>query len=107
NRWRVTAEKFRSADRHTAARDPDLVGAQSQMVMIEKVLERAFPENERARQSIREAVKERIAQDLEKGHSFARAKVVEPVQDRHQLDGDKEIRIAQNGERMRMQEHER
>jgi hypothetical protein len=38
NRWRVTAERFRSADRQTAARDPDLVAAQSQMVIIEKAL---------------------------------------------------------------------
>ena len=61
NRWRVTAEKFRAADRQTAARDPDLVAAQSQMVIIEKALERAFPEDERARHNIMEAVKERIA----------------------------------------------
>ena len=61
NRWRVTAEKFRAADRQTAARDPDLVAAQSQMVIIEKALERAFPEDERARRNIIEAVKERIA----------------------------------------------
>ena len=27
NRWRVTAEKFRTADRQIAARDPDLVAA--------------------------------------------------------------------------------
>lgn len=107
NRWRVTAEKFRTADRQAVARDPDLVAAQSQMVNAERMLERVFPEDERARHSIREAVKERIAQHLETGHSFARAKVVEPVQDRHQLDGNKEIRIAQNGERMRMQEHQR
>ena len=36
NRWRVTAEKFRATDRATAARDPDLVAAQSQIVIIEK-----------------------------------------------------------------------
>jgi len=43
NRWRVTAEKFRTADRQTVARDPTLVAAQSQMVLIEKALERVFP----------------------------------------------------------------
>jgi hypothetical protein len=37
NRWRVTAEKFRRADRLTAARDPDLLAAQSQIVAIEKL----------------------------------------------------------------------
>ena len=77
NRWRVTAEKFRAADRQTAARDPDLVAAQSQMVIIEKALERAFPEDERARHDIIEAARDRIAGHLEQGHSFARATVLE------------------------------
>jgi hypothetical protein len=107
NRWRVTAEKFRSVDRRAAARDVDLVAAQSQMVIIERMLERAFPEDERARQSIKRVVKERIAQHLEKGHSFARATIMEPVRDLHQSDGDKEIRLAQSGKRLRMQERER
>jgi hypothetical protein len=106
NRWRVTAEKFRSVDRQAAARDVDLVAAQSQMVIIEKALKRAFPEDERARQRITEAVKERIAHHLERGHSFARATVTEPIQDRHQSKGD-EILLPQSGERVRMQERER
>ncbi|WP_354116085.1 LPD7 domain-containing protein [Bradyrhizobium sp. LA7.1] len=108
NRWRVTAENFRTADRQTAARDVDLVAAQSQMVNIEKVLERAFPNDERARQSIVQAAREHIARHLEKGHSFARATVVEPVRDRRQQsEGDKELRLAQSGERVRMQERDR
>jgi hypothetical protein len=108
NRWRVTAETFRAADRPTAARDPNLVAAQSQIVAIEKLLERAFPKNEHARQSITEAVKERIAQHLEEGHSFARATVMEPAQDRHQSGRQREkVRQSQSGERMRMQDRER
>ena len=108
NRWRVTAETFRAADRSTAARDPDLVAAQSQIAVIEKLVERTFPENEHARQGITEAAKERIAQHLEKGHSFARATVMEPVRDRHQSGRDKEAaRQSQSGERMRTQERER
>ena len=108
NRWRVTAEKFRSADRKTAAHDLDLVAAQSQMVIIEKALERAFPEQERARHSIMEAVKERIAQHLKRGHSFARATVIEPVQDRHRSGGDKDnARQNLTEERVRIQERER
>ena len=82
NRWRVTAEKFRSADRHTASRDPDLVAAQSQMVVIEKALERACPEDERGRRNIIEVVRERTATHLERGHSFARATVTEPIHER-------------------------
>jgi hypothetical protein len=108
NRWRVTAEKFRSADRKTAARDLDLVAARSQMVMIEKALERAFPEDERARHSIIEAAKERIAGHLERGHSFARATVIEPIRDRHRSGTDKDNTSQnQNGERVRIQERER
>ena len=105
NRWRVTAERFRSADRQTAARDPDLVAAQSQIVIIEKALERAFPEDERARRNIMDAVRERIAGHLEHGHSFARATILEPVHERHRPGTDKNG--ARHGERVRIQEQER
>ncbi len=108
NRWRVTAEKFRSADRKTAARDLDLVAAQSQMVIIEKALERAFPDNERARHSIVEAARERIAKHLGQGHSFDRAAVMEPIQDRNRSGSDKgDARHTRNGERVRIPERER
>jgi hypothetical protein len=108
NRWRVTAEKFRATDRQTAARDLDLVAAQSQMVIIEKTLERAFPADERARHNTMDAVKERIAQHLEEGRSFARATVMEPIQDRSRLESDKrDARQNQNVERTRIHERER
>lgn len=108
NRWQVTAGTFRSADRQTAARNPDLVAAQSQMVVIEKALDRAFPKDERARRSVMEAVKDRIAQHLEKGRSFARATVKESVRDHHQSERNKEeLRQSQSGEPMRIQERER
>jgi hypothetical protein len=108
NRWRVTAKKFRAADRKAAARDPDLAAAQSQIVVIEKVLERAFPDNERARHSIVEAARERVAKHLGQGHSFDRASVMEPVQDRNRSGNDKgDARHTRNGERVRIQERER
>lgn len=108
NRWRVTAEKFRTADRQTVARDPALVAAQSQMVLIEKALERAFPKDVRARHGIMEVAKERIAQHLGQGHSFGRATINEPMQDRHRSEGDKgETLQTRNGERVRIQERER
>lgn len=108
NRWQVTAEKFRAADRQTAAREPDLVTAQSQMVIIEKALERAFPKDVRARHSIMEAARERIAHHLGQGHSFGRATVMEPAQDRHRSEGDKGDALqARNGERVRIQQRER
>jgi hypothetical protein len=108
NRWRVTAEKFRAADQKTAARDPDLAAAQSQIVVIERALERAFPDNERARHSIVEMARERIAKHLGQGHLFDRAAVMEPVQDRNRSGGDKgDARHTRNGERLRIQERER
>ncbi|MBR1090732.1 hypothetical protein JQ621_24985 [Bradyrhizobium manausense] len=108
NRWRVTAEKFRTADQQTVARDPDLVTAQSQMVLIEKVLERVFPKDERARHSIMEAARGRIAHHLGQGHSFSRATVMEPAQDRHRSEGDKGDALQiRNGERVRIQQRER
>ncbi|WP_024582769.1 LPD7 domain-containing protein [Bradyrhizobium sp. OHSU_III] len=105
NRWRVTAEKFRSVDRQTAARDPDLVAAQSQMVIIEKALERAFPEDEHGRRNVIEAVRERIAHHLEHGHSFARATVLDSVRERRGPETAKEE--AHHGERVRTQKRER
>jgi len=108
NRWRVTAEKFRAADQRTAARDPDLVAAQSQMVIIERALERAFPKDERARHNIMEAARERIAQRLGQGHSFGRATINEPMQERHRSEGDKGDALqTRNGERVRIQQRER
>ncbi|MDQ8727525.1 LPD7 domain-containing protein [Bradyrhizobium sp. LHD-71] len=108
NQWRVTAAKFRSADRQAAARDRDLVAAQSQMVIIEKALERAFPENQRVRASILNAAQERIAQHLEQGHSFGRATVIEPVQDRDRSGNDRgDARQNQNQVWERIQDRER
>lgn len=108
NRWEVTAEKFRTVDQQTVARDPALVAAQSQMVLIEKALERAFPKDVRARHGIMEVAKERIAQHLGQGHSFAQARVKEPVQDLDRSDRNKdEARQNRNGGRVRIQEQER
>ena len=107
NRWRVTAEKFRASDGQAAARDSDLVAAQSQMVFIEKVLERALPEDARTRRSIIEAVRDRIADHLEQGRSFARASVIEPIQDRHRSRSDEDPSQDQNRERVRLQERKR
>ncbi|WP_377830925.1 LPD7 domain-containing protein (plasmid) [Bradyrhizobium lupini] len=108
NRWSVTVEA-RRAERPAAAHDSDLLAAQSQIVVINKLVERALPNDENARQSIMAFAKERIAQHLENGHSFARATVREPVRDRHeQLGHDKEgARQRQSSERMRRQERER
>lgn len=108
NRWRVTAEKFRVTDRQAAARDPDLVAAQSQMVLIEKALERVFPNDEAARHAIMEAARGRIAQHLGQGHSFDRAAVIEPVQDRHRLEGVREVaRQIRIDEPVRIRQQER
>ncbi|MGD9539897.1 LPD7 domain-containing protein [Methylocystis sp.] len=78
-RWRARADKFRAADRKAAARDADLVAAQSQLAIIEKALERAFPRDPQAREKILDAARERIAQHLEQGRSFERAIVKERV----------------------------
>jgi hypothetical protein len=108
NRWSVTVEPHR-ADRPAAAHYSDLLSAQSQIVVINKLVERALPNDENARQSIMAFAKERIAQHLENGHSFVRATVMEPVRDLHQSARDKE-EIGQSqsgGERTRMQERQR
>lgn len=108
NMWNVTVEE-RRADRPAAGHDSDLFAAQSQIVVINKLVERALPNDENARQSIMAFAKERIAQHLEKGHSFARATVIEPVRDSH----EQSVRAkegplqSQSGERIRLREHER
>lgn len=83
NTWSVTVEE-RRPDRTAAAHNSDLLAAQSQIVVINKLVERALPNDENARQSIMAFAKERIAQHLEKGHSFTRATVMEPARERHQ-----------------------
>lgn len=108
NMWIVTVEE-RRADRPAAMHDSDLLAAQSQIMVINKLVERALPNDENARQSIMAFAKERIAQHLENGHSFARATVREPVRDRlgqpgHDQEG---ARQSQSSERMRRQERER
>jgi len=71
-------------------------------------LERVFPKDVRARHSIMEAARERIAHHLGQGHSFGRATVMEPAQDRHRPEGDKgDARQTRNGERVRVQQRER
>ena len=106
NMWSVTVEE-RRADRPAAGHDSDLLAAQSQIVAINRLVERALPNDENARQNIMAFAKERIAMHLENGHTFSRATVMEPVRDRHPSEGDKEIRTAQTGERARMRERER
>jgi hypothetical protein len=71
-----------------------------------KLVERALPNDENARQNIMAFAKERIAQHLENGHSFSRATVMEPVRDRPSK-GDKEVSPTRPGERARMRERER
>ncbi len=79
DRWRARAERLRAANRKAPARDPDLIAEQSQLAIIEKALERAFPRDPQARERILEAAKERIAQHLELGRFFPRAMVKERV----------------------------
>ncbi|MGY3506660.1 MULTISPECIES: LPD7 domain-containing protein [unclassified Bradyrhizobium] len=109
NMWNVTVEEGH-ADQPAAVHDTDLLAAQSQLVVINKLVERALPNDENARQSIMAFAKERIAQHLEKGHPFARATFAEPVHERHeQRPGrDKEgSRQSQSGGHIRLQERER
>jgi hypothetical protein len=75
------------------------------MVIIEKALERAFPEDEHGRRNVIEAVRERIAHHLEHGHSFARATVLDSVRERRGPETAKEE--AHHGERVRTQKRER
>ena len=89
-------------------RDPALVAAQSQMVLIEKALERVFPRDVGARHGIMEVAKERIAQHLGQGHSFAQARIIEPIQDLDRSERNKdEARQNRNGGRVRIQQRER
>ncbi|MDH2404962.1 hypothetical protein QCM77_34340 [Bradyrhizobium sp. SSUT18] len=104
NRWSVTVEA-RRAERPAAAHDSDLLAAQSQIVVVNKLVERALPNDEIARQSIMAFAKERIAHHLENGHSFTRATVLDPVQDRHRP-GPQKGETRDEG-RIRMKEQER
>ncbi|WP_407194561.1 LPD7 domain-containing protein [Bradyrhizobium sp. STM 3566] len=102
NMWSVTVEE-RRADRPAAAHDSDLLAAQSQMVVINKLVERALPNDEHARQSIMAFAKERIAHHVENGRSFARASVLDSVQERQRATTDKD-QVHYEGARMKERE---
>ncbi|HEV2160573.1 LPD7 domain-containing protein [Bradyrhizobium sp.] len=108
NIWNVTVEE-RGAARPVPTHDSDLLAAQSQIVAINRLVERALPNDEKARQSIMAFAKGRIAQHLQKGQSFARAMVIEPLRDRHERPArPKEQPFqSQSGERIRLREQER
>ena len=88
NRWHITAEKFRSADRETVARDPELAGALSQIAVLERALDKATPDRG-TRESMLRVARERIAQHLDHGHTFRRAMVSEQVLERTVPDANK------------------
>lgn len=104
NRWSVTVEAHR-ADRTAPGHDSDLLAAQSQIVVINKLVERALPNDENARQSIMAFAKERIAHHLENGRSFARASVLNRVQEHHRTATDKDK--VHHEKRVRMKEQKR
>ncbi|MEY9365311.1 hypothetical protein ABH994_008090 [Bradyrhizobium yuanmingense] len=104
NTWSVTVEA-RRPERTAAAHDSDLLAAQSQIVLINKLVERALPNDENARQNIMAFAKERIAHHLENGRSFARANLLTPVQERHRTATDKDQVHHEN--RVKMKEQER
>ncbi|WP_159109520.1 LPD7 domain-containing protein [Bradyrhizobium sp. USDA 3458] len=103
NMWNVTVEE-RRADRPAAGHDSDLLAAQSQIVVIKKLVERALPNDENARQSIMAFAKERVARHLENGRSFSRATVLNPVRERHLPRTHKDE--ARHGGRLRAKEQE-
>ena len=104
NMWSVTMEE-RRADRPAAGHDSDLLAAQSQIVVINKLVERALPNDENARQNIMAFARERIAQHLEKGHSFSRATILDSVQERVQARTDNDQ--ARRERRVRTKDQER
>ncbi|MBM3552259.1 MAG: hypothetical protein FJX45_10915 [Alphaproteobacteria bacterium] len=105
--WRSRAARFRNTDRRAAARDAELVGAVSQLVIVEKALERAFPHDPEARERIMDAAKERIADHLEEGRTFNRALVREQSSswDKNTAERDDARRVREDvRERMRQRE---
>jgi hypothetical protein len=108
NRWRVTAEQFRTADRKAAAADADLVAAESQVIAIEKALQRVLDRDSSARQRIIQSARERIAEHIGRGYSFARATIDQPVHEHHRLETatDKSDSMHE-GDRFRVREKQR
>jgi hypothetical protein len=94
--WRSRSTRFRNADRGAAVRDGDLVGAQSQLAIIEKALERAFPKDPRARERILAVAKERIAEHLEQGRTFSRATIQEQMSHSNERKRDNDARVRED-----------
>lgn len=80
NRWTIAAERFRRADPGARARDPDLLGAQSHLRILDQIIDRAVREPER-RARLHAEARELVAQELARGRGFtpARIREVEPT----------------------------
>ena len=80
NRWRIEAERFRTATAGEAARDPDLRGAQTHLAVVDAVIDRAVKDPER-RDRLRAEAREMVGDELAQGRRFepARIRDVEPV----------------------------
>lgn len=98
-RWRSRAARFRSAERRAAVQDSELVGAVSQLLIIERAIERAFPNDRDARERIMNVAKERIAEHLEQGRTFTRGSIRERTSHDRNLGERKNAGPARDEER--------
>ncbi|MFE0758737.1 hypothetical protein ACFW16_32570 [Inquilinus sp. NPDC058860] len=80
NRWEITAAKLREAPASELARDKDLVGAQSQLKVIESIVQQI--EDPQKRRQFMDLAREAMAQKIEQGKTFPTATVAEPVKEK-------------------------
>jgi hypothetical protein len=78
DRWRLSAERFRTLARRDAVRDPLLAAAHSHVAALERALAARFPDDERVRRTVLDAARERVAEHLESGRAFRRAEIRAP-----------------------------
>lgn len=74
NLWNIVAEQFREATPAQAARDPKLKGAQSHLAVVEAVVRRGLADPA-ARARVMGQTRERVAEHLAEGRTFAPARV--------------------------------
>jgi hypothetical protein len=91
----------RSAVRSGSERDPNRAAAYSHLAVLDRVLRRAFPRDEAAREAVLETARERLRVHLQDGRIFRHAEYAVPVRDRVETSERSAQRVAQNDRQRR------
>ena len=112
NRWKIEHDRLRSPSREAVVQDRNLAAAQSHLIVLDRVLTRAFPGDSAARQAVLDVARGRLAQHLAAGRTLRRAEYGLPSwsvgEEREGPGGRRQREVEQpGGQRRRIREKDR